>query len=282
MERIQAAIEKARAERRQAEATVLPPAMAQAAAQDAIAAPPPADNGLAARWSAITPYVAKRKLLTRSRIVAAEGGQEAAAFDVLRTKTLQQMKANGWKKLAITSPTPGCGKSTIALNLGFGLARQPEQRVIVAELDLRRPSLMRMTGQEPPGSFADVMTGQAALADVALRQGDNLALAMNRGPVRNPAELLHRSSVAEAFATIEADYQPDVIIFDMPPMLVSDDAMAVMGQMDCVLLIAAAEKTTAKELDICEREAASQSNILGVVLNKCRYMGPDYGYSYYS
>ena len=61
-----------------------------------------------------------------------------------------------------------------------------------------------------------------------------------------------------------------------------DDAMAVMGQMDCVLLIAAAEKTTAKELDICEREAASQSNILGVVLNKCRYMGPDYGYSYYS
>jgi protein-tyrosine kinase len=279
MERIQAAIEKARAERRQQGGEAPPPASAAAPQAGADRAE---DADLAARWSAITPYTARRNWLSRSRIVAAEGGQEAAAFDVLRTKTLQQMKANGWKKLAVTSATPGCGKSTITLNLGFGLARQKEQRVIVAELDLRRPSLVRMVGQEPPGSFADVLNGQAALADVALRQGDNLALAMNRGPVRNPAELLHRSSVTEALATIKAEYQPDVMIFDMPPMLVSDDAMAIMGQMDCVLLIAAAEKTTARELDICEREAASQSNILGVVLNKCRYMGPDYGYSYYS
>lgn len=274
MERIQAAIEKARAERQQQ--------VVEAAPGDPPAAPPPGDSALDARWSAITPYVAKGNWLSRSRIVAAEAGQEAAAFDVLRTKTLQQMKANGWKKLAITSPTPGCGKSTITLNLGFGLARQKEQRIVVAELDLRRPSLVRMVGQEPPGSFSDVLNGQAGLSDVAICQGNNLALAMNRGPVRNPAELLHRSSVAEAFAAIEADYQPDVMIFDMPPMLVSDDAMAVMGQMDCVLLVAAAEKTTAKELDVCEREAASQTSILGVVLNKCRYMGPDYGYSYYN
>jgi len=65
-------------------------------------------------------------------------------------------------------------------------------------------------------------------------------------------------------------------------MLVSDDAMAVMGQIDCVLIIAAAESTTIKEIDRCERELATQTNVLGVVLNKCRYMEEGYGYDYYN
>ena len=47
-----------------------------------------------------------------------------------------------------------------------------------------------------------------------------------------------------------------------------------------LLLIAAAEKTTIKEIDACERELSSQTNVMGVVLNKCRYMGEDYGYGY--
>ena len=71
------------------------------------------------------------------------------------------------------------------------------------------------------------------------------------------------------------------MLFDLPPMLVSDDTMAFVGHVDAVLLIAAAEATTIKEVDSCERELASQTNVMGVVLNKCRYMGPEYGYSYY-
>ena len=64
-------------------------------------------------------------------------------------------------------------------------------------------------------------------------------------------------------------------------MLVSDDTMAFVGQVDAVLLIAAAEATTVKEIDACERELDSQTNVMGVVLNKCHYMGAEYGYSYY-
>ena len=47
-----------------------------------------------------------------------------------------------------------------------------------------------------------------------------------------------------------------------------------------VLLVAAAETTTIKEVDACERELASQTNVMGVVLNKCRYMDDTQGYSY--
>ena len=152
-------------------------------------------------------------------------------------------------------------------------------RTILMELDLRRPSLAATLGITGAGSFSQVLQGRAGFGDAAYRYGDGLAIAPNAGPVRNPAELLHGSSVPTALALIEANYAPDVMLFDMPPMLVSDDAMVLMGQVDAVLLVAAAETTTVKEIDACERELASQTNVMGVVLNKCRYMGPEYGYS---
>ena len=76
-------------------------------------------------------------------------------------------------------------------------------------------------------------------------------------------------------------YDPTVILFDMPPMLVSDDAIGIAAQVDCVLLIAAAESTTVQDVDVCERDLAAQTNVLGVILNKCRYLDRSYGYSYY-
>ena len=45
-----------------------------------------------------------------------------------------------------------------------------------------------------------------------------------------------------------------------------------------MLLVAAAERTRLDEVDKCEHDLAEQTNVLGVVLNKCRYMGEDYGY----
>ena len=276
MEKIQSAIAKARAERN---GPVPEPAVRRA--------PSPqledisAQAGVGAAWQALAPFSPDPVRLRDNRIVAFAGGHEAVAFDVMRTKLLQQARANGWRRIAITSPSPGCGKSTIALNLAFSLARQPELRTVLAELDLRRPSLASVLGIKGRKSFAEVIEGRADFADVALRCGDGLAVAVNAGPVRNPAELLHGSAVAAALATIENDYAPDLMLFDLPPMLVSDDTMAFVGHVDAVLLIAAAEATTIKEVDSCERELASQTNVMGVVLNKCRYMGPEYGYSYY-
>lgn len=281
MERIQAAIEKARGERQGMPAPAAGPG--EAAPPKGTPVPTGVSGGiLAAAWAALSPCVLRSQHLARNRIITPEGGMvEASAFSVLRTRVLQQMRANGWKRLAITSPSPGCGKTTIALNLGFGIARQPDLRVVVGELDLRRPAMTRILGQEAPGDFSEVIAGRASFGAVAKRSGENLALAMNRGPVRNPAELLQSPSVSVALAAIETQYQPDLMIFDMPPMLVSDDAMAFMGQVDCVLIIAAAEMTSVKQIDLCEREAAGQTNVMGVILNKCRHMGQEFGYDYY-
>ena len=274
MEKIQQALAKARAERqdgRQTRPVVAP----------IIAEPPAADRSVEDAWAALPEFQADPDQLAQARVMTLRGGHDATAFDVMRTKVLQTMRANNWRRLAITSPTPACGKSTVSLNLGFSLARQPDVRSIVAELDLRRPSLAKTLKLAPAKNFAEVLQDKADFTQNAVRFGQNLALAVNSGIARNPSEVLQSARVPAILADIEARFAPDLMIFDLPPMFASDDTMAFVGQVDCVLLIAGAEATTVKEIDTCERELASQTNVMGVVLNKCHFMGKDYGYSYY-
>ena len=183
---------------------------------------------------------------------------------------------------AITSPGPGCGKSMLALNLAFSLARQADQRTILIEADLRRPSLARYLGLKTRHEVSRVLEGTAPLSDHALRYGANLAIASQTTPQRAPAELLQSAAAAAALEAMAARYAPTVMLFDLPPMSAGDDAMAFVGMLDAVLIVAAAEATTVKQVDRCERELAAQVNVMGVVLNKCRYVdeGGGYGYGY--
>ena len=302
MEKIQSALAKARAEReaqtegQTVEGTVAEtpkPAPAEAMAEPRSEGTPvqgapqqrptprPVSASVEATWKALPLINIKPKLMKRNRIVALQGGHEGVGVDMMRTRVLQQMRDNGWRRLAITSPTASCGKSTIALNLAMSLQRQSDLRTVLVELDLRRPALAKMLGIKEDLSFAHVLEGTRTFAENSMRHGSNLAVSTNLQPWRDAAELLGGTTVADTLADIEETYAPDVMIFDMPPMLVSDDMMAFARHVDCALLIAGAESSTVKEIDICETDLASQTNVMGVILNKCRYMGEGYGYGYY-
>ena len=56
---------------------------------------------------------------------------------------LQRMRTNGWKTLAVTSPTDGNGKTLTAINLAISLAQDVNQTIVLVDLDLRRPTLGR-------------------------------------------------------------------------------------------------------------------------------------------
>ena len=81
-------------------------------------------------------------------------------------------------------------------------------------------------------------------------------------------------------ALLHKSLKPDVVLVDMPPMLATDDVMAFLPNVDAMLLIAAAGSSTIKEVDDCERELAEHSNVMGVILNKCKYVPENYGYTY--
>jgi Mrp family chromosome partitioning ATPase len=102
------------------------------------------------------------------------------------------------------------------------------------------------------------------------RAGTNLAIGFNSEAIVGSAELFHHERTQQVLASTIARYQPNVVVYDLPPMLVSDDVMAFLPHVDCVLMVAAAGKTKPKELREAERLLADQTNFLGVMLNKSK------------
>ncbi|MEE4118523.1 MAG: CpsD/CapB family tyrosine-protein kinase [Paracoccaceae bacterium] len=304
MERLKAALDKAR-ETRAATAASAP---ASAARPNPAAKPAPRGNGHAgavaeavrgpqaagsgptlyrgscgdveAAWADIPKSEIDPRRLVKRRLISFGRQAEATAFDVLRTKVLQVTGANGWKRVAITSPLPGSGKTTTSINLAVALARQVDLRIILVDLDMRRPAVARSLGISGKTGVAPVLEGRESFGRQARRLGDNLAIAMNFAALRDPSDLFLRARTSEVLDEIEATYRPDLILFDMPPLLVNDDASAFLRNVDCALMVAEAGATTVSQVDVCEKELAEQTNVLGVVLNKCRFFSDGY-YRYY-
>jgi len=260
MEKLQAALQKARESRIQ-----------QGAGQKAAAPIGSGPQSVEDLWHALTEFEPGTKQLRQNRLVTKDAGPEAMAFDVLRTKVLLQMRQNGWRRIAITSPMPNSGKTTTACNLAMGLGRQADLRSILFDLDLRDPSAHKFFDTKPEHSLGDVLSGRVSFAEQAVRFGSNVAISMSPKLERDPAKLLFAAETAEVLDQIEATYEPDIMIFDLPSVLVNDDTRAFLKNADCALIVAWANATRYTQLDVCEREVAELTNVLGIVLNAYRY-----------
>ena len=73
------------------------------------------------------------------------------------------MDLKGWKTLAVTSPTPSCGKTLTAINLALSMARQPERQVLLADLDLRKPHIAGCLGLKCGEGVLGVIEGRIGL-----------------------------------------------------------------------------------------------------------------------
>ncbi len=274
MERLQQAIEKARAQREKGAGTVAKTTATKTRAKTTKA------SASTQAWQALAPIKITRPKLQKSRIVSVEGGPEAAPFDMLRTKVLHQAATNGWKRVAITSPDSNTGKSVTTGNLAFCLARQPDIKTLVFDFDLRRIGLTKALGQTPGHNMADILEGRVQFRDHALRYGEGVAFGLNNGPVRHSSEILQSKKTAEVLDAIEEEFAPDIMIFDLPPMMATDDNFGFLKYVDCALIVAGAEKTSLDKIDVAERQVAEITNVMGIVLNKCRYFDGAYGYEY--
>lgn len=222
-------------------------------------------------WSGLRQIDIPTALARRKRLNALLGPEFSAPYDILRSRVLRQMKEANWTRVAITSPNTRCGKSTISLNLALSLARYGQFKVILMDFDLRHPALADLIDQKMRPDLPALLQPGARFADHAVRFGANLAICTNRAPVRHSAELLQTQATADALDRIEAEWQPDVMIFDTPPMQGNDDNLGFFARTDCALIITAAGSSTIPQIDTCEQEVATLTNVLGTVLNKCRY-----------
>jgi len=239
----------------------------------------PVAKPLDGNWTSLPSWTPDQQVLKKNRVITLDHSDPArGSFDMLRTKILQAMRQNGWKTVGITSPTAACGKSTVSANLAFALSHQVDCRSVLIDLDLRRPSIGKTLGMTKTPSIEKFLSGKAGLEDAFVRFGSNLAIAANDLPVKHASELLQVSTAKSALAAMQGKLGPDVVLYDLPPMLAFDDVLAFAPSVDCVLIVTAAEMTTGAEADLCEYELSQRTKVLGIVLNKCRYTPEKYGY----
>ncbi|MHA6262896.1 CpsD/CapB family tyrosine-protein kinase [Arenibacterium sp. CAU 1754] len=237
-------------------------------------------ENLRAAWQELAPLHMQPKTILRNRLVAYSSGEHAIPYDMLRTKVLQQAKKNNWKRIALVSPSSACGKSTTAANLGFSFSRMSEVRTIVLDFDLRRMGLAKILGQKVKYGMRDVLQRQVTFAEHGLCHDGNVAFGLNSKVGANPSEILQSQQAAEVLDEIEATYKPDIMLFDSPPLMSSDDSHGFLRHVDCALLLAVAEKTPMDQIDVCERQLSELTNVMGIILNRCRYTTGAHGYEH--
>lgn len=208
--------------------------------------------------------------LNANRIRGIESSEPGeAAYKMLRTRVLQRMRSNTWQKLAVTSPRANAGKTLTAINLAISLSHEPNQKVILVDLDLRNTSIVNYLGLEPKYGLADHLKRNVPIEKVLLKPTNLRRLYIVPGAERleHSSELLASRQMDILTQTLASTSPSTIVIFDMPPLLEADDMLTFMPQADAVLFVVAQGETTRGDLEK-SNELFKELNVLGTVLNK--------------
>ncbi|MDN4477431.1 polysaccharide biosynthesis tyrosine autokinase [Demequina sp. SYSU T00039] len=205
----------------------------------------------------------------------------AESFRTLRTN-LQFLDAErSSRSFVITSSIPSEGKSTTAANLAITLA-EAGARVLLVGADLRRPKMGSYMGIEAGTGLTDVLIGRLSLDDAIQRWGRTDLYLLPAGSIPpNPSELLGSSLMASLITDLDERF--DVVLYDAPPLLPVTDAAVLARLVGGTVLIVAAGKTHAPQLDsaVAALETVG-APVSGLVLTMLPSRGPDaYGYGRY-
>lgn len=195
------------------------------------------------------------------------------AFDILRTRVSQAMAERGWRRIGVTSPTHGCGKSFTAANLALSLARRPGSRTILIDLDLRRPALHRMLGLTPLGALREFLEGTQPMESLFVRVGKSLAIGLNGEAASDAGDILHAPESKQALEAMDVQLDPEIVVIDLPPALVSDDVIAMGDKIDAVLIVVDGTRSTARDIRNTEALFEGRIPVMGIVLNRAEDTG---------
>jgi capsular exopolysaccharide synthesis family protein len=206
-------------------------------------------------------------LTLQSRLVCLTDKESptAEAIRLLGVRLRDLRRTRPLKKVLITSTIPQEGKSTISANLACALAQAPDERTLLIEGDLRRPSLMQMFGIERARGISECVREEGRLLDgiYHLKTAGCWVLPAGRSP-SNPLELLQSQRLHALMDQLAACF--DWIIIDSPPVLPLADTSIWMRMADGVFLVTR-QGTTQKHQLQKGLEALDQKKLLGAIMN---------------
>ena len=192
----------------------------------------------------------------------------AEQYQGLRLTIERLARARDAKVLAVSSPAAGDGKTVTAINLAGALARGADDRVLLIDADLRRPSVATQLGitGAPPGLADALSDGHTSLADVVIRLDAYNLDVIPAGTPRAGISQLLRSPRLDTLLQ-EARQRYAYIVLDTPPLLPVFDSALLASSVDAVLMVVSANRTPRKLLG----EALNMldaAKVLGIVFNR--------------
>lgn len=222
-------------------------------------------------------------VLRRNRVITTlEDGRIVDSYKLLRTRVLRAMQQNGWNTLGITSAGPNVGKTLTSVNLAISISLKDNLSAMVVDTDLRRPSVHSIFEINPDFGLEDYIAGKASIPSLLINPGiEHFSLLPNKGSRDGASsELLGSPRMLQLVDEIKANFSQQIVIFDLPPVLVGDDVVAFAPHLDAVLVVIEDGKTQTPELTHTF-ELMSEINILGTVLNKSNDALKNMDYYYY-
>ena len=220
----------------------------------------------------------EHRLLLRG--AAEEDGAAVAAYRMLRTRLLHRARAHQWTTIAVTSAGPNDGKTLTALNLAISMAREKSREIVLLDMDMRNPSVCRTLAIQPPHELRQYLETGEHVKDMFVSVcSENLMICGSTTPTEQASELLASSRFDDLIRVVKQGTVDPIILIDLPPVLLTDDALVVAPKVDAILVVASEGLTSqagfTKALDLL-----SEFQIAGVVLNRTIETVPNYNYGY--
>ena len=199
----------------------------------------------------------------------------------LRIRFLREAERQESKVFLVSSTVPGEGKTTVAVNLALTLG-QNGARVILVDMDLRKPSVKNALGLTAPSKGVPELlrsgeeSPKAALVEL---EGTRVRVLAGDKAVENPRRQLESRKLSGLMKALreEADY----VVIDTPPNGLLGDSTAMAALADGILYVVRAGKAQVPHImDSIQLLSSSRTPLMGCVLNGVKENGGGYGYGY--
>ncbi len=188
------------------------------------------------------------------------------AYRALRTNLQFVSPDKPLHTLLVTSPGPEEGKSTLLANLAVAIA-QGERKVILADCDLRRPSLHKLFGLAHKQGLTTMMVDDKALENPPLQETgvSGLQLLASGELPPSPSDLLGSQRMDRVLEALKQ--RADAVLLDAPPVMTVSDAAILATKVDGVLLVVSAGQTRRDSVQAAKAKLERvNAHLIGAVL----------------
>jgi protein-tyrosine kinase len=218
------------------------------------------------------------KELREKRIIIEQNNNISDAYRLLRTQILQRLNDKNWNALGVTSPNNGSGKTITAINLAISLAREVDNTVLLVDANLRSPKIHNYFNFSVENGLSEYLCGDIPLGEILIHPENvpRLVILPAGHSISNSSEMLSSPKMNRLVEELKHRYPSRIVLFDLPPLLESSDALAFLPNADAALVVI--EEGGTKDHELKQAFELLQSNeVIGTVLNKSYTRERDYG-----